>query len=48
VFEPYTRQVYEDSFAWIAERGLFESSAMGSGDYEQSVVSFASPASVSA
>jgi hypothetical protein len=48
VFEPYTQQVYEDSFAWIAERGLFESGAMGSGDYEQSVVSFAAPASVSA
>src|SRR3954469_21177269 len=41
VFEPYTRQVYEDSFAWIAERGLFEAGAMGSGSYEQAVVSFA-------
>jgi hypothetical protein len=39
-FEPYTRQVYEESFAWIAERGLFEPGTMGSGSYEPSVVSF--------
>jgi hypothetical protein len=48
VFEPYTQQVYEESFSWIAERGLFEPGTMGSGSYEQSVVSFAAPASVSA
>jgi hypothetical protein len=41
VFEPYSKQVFEDSFAWIAERGLFETGAMGSGSYEQSVVSLA-------
>ncbi|HEX7843507.1 MAG TPA: ABC transporter substrate-binding protein [Kofleriaceae bacterium] len=41
VFEPYTRQVFEDSFAWIAERGLFETGGMGSGNYDQSVVSLA-------
>jgi hypothetical protein len=41
VFEPYTKQVFEDSFAWIAERGLFEAGGMGSGDYHQSVVSLA-------
>jgi hypothetical protein len=39
VFEPYTREVYDESFAWIAERGLFDPGAMGSGSYEQSVVS---------
>ncbi|TMQ10815.1 MAG: hypothetical protein E6J90_34245 [Deltaproteobacteria bacterium] len=41
VFEPYTRQVFDESFAWIAERGLFEGGTMGSGSYEQSVVSLA-------
>jgi hypothetical protein len=41
VFEPYTKQVFEDSFAWIAERGLFEPGGMGSGNYEQSVMSLA-------
>jgi hypothetical protein len=41
VFEPYTKQVFDESFAWIASRGMFERAAMGSGSYEQSVVSFA-------
>jgi hypothetical protein len=41
VFEPYTKQVFEDSFAWIAERGLFEAGGMGSGNYDQAVVSLA-------
>lgn len=39
VFEPYSRQVFADSFAWIAEREIFEAGAMGTGDYEQSTVS---------
>ena len=43
VFEPYTRQVFEDSFAWIAERELFDAGSMGSGSYEQSIVSLATP-----
>src|SRR5215467_1803292 len=43
VFEPYTRQVFEESFAWIAERELFEAGGMGSGSYEQSTVSLAVP-----
>jgi hypothetical protein len=41
VFEPYTKQVFDESFAWIASRGMFERAEMGSGSYEQSVVSFA-------
>src|SRR5215468_1161239 len=41
VFEPYTRQVYDESFAWIAARGVFEARAMGPGNYDQAVVSFA-------
>jgi hypothetical protein len=39
VFEPYTKQVYEQSFAWIASRRLFEAGGMGAGRYEDAVVS---------
>ena len=37
VFEPYTRETYEESFNWIKEHGIFDSD-MGSGIYDQSVV----------
>jgi hypothetical protein len=39
VFEPYTREVFEDSFRWIAERGIFPEGEMGSGRYESAVIS---------
>jgi hypothetical protein len=42
VFEPYTREQYEESFKWIAERGIFPAGTMGPGKYEEAV--FASPA----
>jgi NMT1/THI5 like len=42
VFEPYTKDVFDASFAWIAAHELFDAGGMGSGDYEQSVVSLAS------
>jgi ABC-type nitrate/sulfonate/bicarbonate transport system substrate-binding protein len=38
VFEPYTREVYEETFKWIAERGIFADSGMGSGNYEDVVM----------
>src|SRR5687767_2582046 len=38
VFEPYTREVFDASRAWIAERGIFEDGKMGAGQYEDSVV----------
>ena len=41
VFEPYTREVYEESFRWIAERGIFEDGKMGAGRYEDAVVTLA-------
>ena len=41
VFEPYGREVYEASFAWIAEHGIFERGAMGAGRYEEAAVSLA-------
>jgi len=46
VFEPYSKEVFEASFAWIAEREIFEPGAMGSGSYEQSVLSLARELSV--
>jgi len=41
VFEPYTKEVFEDSFRWIAERGIFPEGEMGSGDYARAVISLA-------
>ena len=41
VFEPYSKEVFEASFAWIASHELFEAGGMGSGSYEQSIVSLA-------
>jgi hypothetical protein len=35
VFEPYTREVFEDSFNWIREREIFAPDAMGAGRYEE-------------
>lgn len=37
VFEPYTREAFEDSFRWIKDHGIFED-GMGSGLYDQSIV----------
>jgi hypothetical protein len=39
VFEPYTREVFEESFRWIAEREIFERGTMGAGRYEEACVS---------
>jgi hypothetical protein len=37
VFEPYTREAFEESFQWIKEHEIFDGD-MGSGIYEQSVM----------
>ena len=39
VFEPYTREVFQQSFEWIAARDIFPDGEMGHGNYEQSVIS---------
>jgi hypothetical protein len=39
VFEPYTKEVFEDSFKWIREHKIFDPAAMGLGRYEDAVVS---------
>ena len=39
VFETYTKEVYEESFEWIAEHGIFPEGGMGSGQYERATLS---------
>jgi hypothetical protein len=39
VFEPYSREMYEESFAWIAQHKIFPEGKMGAGRYEEAVVS---------
>ena len=41
VFEPYTKEMFESSYQWIARHEIFPKDKMGSGIYEESVVSFA-------
>jgi hypothetical protein len=41
VFEPYTREVFEESFEWIAQHRIFPEGEMGAGNYDQAVVSLA-------
>jgi hypothetical protein len=38
VFEPYDRQMFEESFEWVSSRDIFPDGNMGSGDYDKSVV----------
>jgi hypothetical protein len=39
VFEPYTKEVYEESFEWIADHHIFPEGTMGAGRYEQATLS---------
>jgi hypothetical protein len=39
VFEPYSREMYEESFAWIASHNIFPRGEMGAGRYEDAAVS---------
>src|SRR5437016_5790556 len=41
VFEPYSREVYEESRKWIADHGIFADSGMGGGGYENSIITMA-------
>jgi hypothetical protein len=38
VFEPYTKEVYDTTFKWIADHGIFADTGMGSGKYEDAVI----------
>jgi len=39
VFEPYTQEVYEESFRWIEQHKIFPEGAMGPGEYCDATVS---------
>jgi len=39
VFETYTKEVYEESFEWIAAHGIFPEGGMGTGHYERATLS---------
>jgi len=41
VFEPYTQAMYEETFGWIAAHDIFVDGGMGSGRYEEAVISAA-------
>jgi len=41
VFEPYTKQVFEESFEWIAKHKIFPEGGMGDRRYEDAVISLA-------
>ena len=41
VFEPYTREVFEESFEWISQHAIFPAGQMGEGKYQDAVVSMA-------
>ena len=40
VFEPYSREIYEQSFDWIAKHGIFEAGTMGDGAYDKATVAY--------
>jgi hypothetical protein len=44
VFEPYTREMYEETSRWIAERGIFADTGMGTRNYEDLAVASVSTA----
>jgi ABC-type nitrate/sulfonate/bicarbonate transport system substrate-binding protein len=37
VFEPYSKETFDQSFKWIEQHGIFPPGAMGSGDYEAAI-----------
>jgi hypothetical protein len=39
VFEPYTKEAFEESFEWIAQHRIFPEAEMGAGRYEDAVCS---------
>lgn len=37
VFETYSKETFEDTMKWIADRGIFADTGMGTGSYESSI-----------
>ena len=42
VFEPYTKELFDQTFKWIADRGIFEETVMGTCNFEGAAVTCAS------
>jgi hypothetical protein len=38
VFEPYTKELFNETFQWIADRGIFERTVMGKCDFDAAAV----------
>jgi hypothetical protein len=38
VFEPYTKELFNETFQWIADHGIFETAAMGTCSFEAAAV----------
>jgi ABC-type nitrate/sulfonate/bicarbonate transport system substrate-binding protein len=38
VFEPYTKEVFDETFKWIADHGIFADTGMGTQRYESSIM----------
>ena len=38
VFEPYTREVFDESREWVAAHDIFPDGNLGSGDYGQATI----------
>jgi ABC-type nitrate/sulfonate/bicarbonate transport system substrate-binding protein len=41
VFDPYTKESFQDARSWIAEHGMFPDGNLGAGNYEQAVMRLA-------
>jgi hypothetical protein len=41
VFEPYTKEVFDETMHWIGERGIFAETGMGSCQYESAIAKVA-------
>ena len=41
VFEPYSRELYQQSFDWIERHGIFGEGRMGTGNYDQATITLA-------
>jgi hypothetical protein len=42
VFEPYSQDIFEETFRWIEARHIFPEGGMGQGNYAEAVISLAS------
>ena len=41
VFEPYSKEIFENTFRWVEEREIFQNARMGHGDYEDAIFTVA-------